>query len=221
MRNTQTPFDASFLTFPNPSHPTLVNHEAPKPLFMLHFEPSQALPTPLLGTMKHPNPFSCFILNFPKPFPLHSWEPRSTEFLFHASFLAFPNHSHPSLGNHEATKPFFMVRFSPSETLPTRFLGSMGSPNLFAPLQPLPTPLLRKIQSSIRPMNLQTHGKQQTTKNKFANPKVKKYQRVRSCPATVLVLLAQQASKLEPVFGLGSRGSGGHHFLPRIDSASV
>ena len=43
-------------------------------------------------------------------------------------------------------------------------------------------------------MNLQTHGKQQTTKNKFANPKVKKYQRVRSCPATVLVLLALQNS---------------------------
>ena len=87
-----------------------------------------------------------------------------------------------------------MVRFSPFETLPTRFLGSMGSPNPFSPSQPLPTPLLRKIQSSIRPMNLQTHGKQQTTKNKFANPKVKKYQQVRSCPATVLVLLALQNS---------------------------
>ena len=87
-----------------------------------------------------------------------------------------------------------MVRFSPSETLPTRFLGSMGSPNPFSPSQPLPTPLLRKIQSSILPMNLQTHGKEQTTKNKFANPKVKKYQRVRSCPATVLVLLALQNS---------------------------
>ena len=165
-----SPFHGSFLAFTDPSHPTLVSHE------------------------KHPNPFSCFILNLPKPFPLHSWEPRSTELFFHASFLVFPNHSHPTLGNHEAPKPFFMFRFSPSETLPTGFLGSMGSPNSSSPSQPLPTPLLRKIQSSIRPMNLQTHGKQQTTRNKFANPKVKKYQRVRSCPATVLVLLALQDS---------------------------
>ena len=31
MRNTQTSFHASFLAFPNPSHPTLGSHEAPKP----------------------------------------------------------------------------------------------------------------------------------------------------------------------------------------------
>ena len=120
--STQTLFHASFWAFPDPSHPTLENHE------------------------KHPTPFSRFILNLPKPFPPHSWEPRSTqllfplhswetrstELLFHASFLAFPNHSHPALGNHVAPKPFFMVRFNFSETLPTRFLRSIGSPNSFS-----------------------------------------------------------------------------------------
>ena len=70
-----------------PSHPTLRNHE------------------------KHPNHFSCFIFSLPKPFPPHSWEPWSTQTPFHASFLAFPNLSHPTLGNHEAPKPLFMLHF--------------------------------------------------------------------------------------------------------------
>ena len=89
MRNTQPPFHASFLAFPNPSHPTLGshekhpnpfscfifsvpkpfpptlgNHEARNPFFMRHFWPSQTIPTTLLGT----------ILNLPKPFPPHPWE---------------------------------------------------------------------------------------------------------------------------------------------------
>ena len=85
---------------------TVRNTQTP---FMLHFWPFQTLPTPLLGAMKHPNPFSCFIFSVSKPFPPHSWEPWSTQPLFHASFLAFPNHSHNTLGNH----------FEPSQALPT------------------------------------------------------------------------------------------------------
>ena len=125
-RNTQTHFHASFFAFPNPSNPILRNHEAPKPLFMLHFLPSQALPTlrlgtmkhalptPRLWTMKHPTPFSCFVFGVPRPFPPHSWEPWSTQTLFHASFWAFPNPSHPTLGNHEIPNSFFMLHFEPS-----------------------------------------------------------------------------------------------------------
>ena len=63
--------------WPDPSHPTLGNHEAPKPFFMLHFFPSQAFPTPLLGTM------------------------RNARTPFHVSLLAFPSPSHPTLGNHD------------------------------------------------------------------------------------------------------------------------
>ena len=81
--------------------------EHPTPLFMLHFEPSQALPTPLLGTM------------------------RNTQAPFHASFLAFPSPSHPTLGNHEAPKPFFMLHFELSQALPTLLLGTMKHPNPF------------------------------------------------------------------------------------------
>ena len=129
---------------------------------------------------------------YPKPFTPHSWEPWNTQTPFHTSFLAFPNHSHSIFGNHKAPKPFFMVRFSPSEIFPTRFLENINFPNSYSPFQPLSIPLLRKIQSNIRPMNLQTHGKQQTTKNKFTNPKIKKYQWNRSCPTTALIFLAFQ-----------------------------
>ena len=100
MRNTPTPFHASFFAFRNPSHPSLGSHKAPKPLFMLHFSVS-------------------------KPFPPHSWEPWSTQPCFHASFLAFPDPSHPTLGNHEAPKPFFMLHFLPSQAFPTPLLGTM------------------------------------------------------------------------------------------------
>ena len=75
IRNTRPRFHASFFAFPNRSHPTFVNHEAPKPIFMLHFEPSQTLPLPLLGTMKHATLFSCFSFGVPKPFPQHPSEP--------------------------------------------------------------------------------------------------------------------------------------------------
>ena len=123
MRNTQTPFHASFLAFSTPSHPTLRNHEAPKPI----------LPTPLLGTMSPPHssepfpphswepwstqiPFHASFLA--GPFPPHSWEPWRTQPLFHASFLAFSNHSHNILGNH----------CEPSQALPTPFLWAMKQP---------------------------------------------------------------------------------------------
>ena len=120
MRNTPTPFHASFFAFRNPSHPTLGSHKAPKPLFMLHFSVS-------------------------KPFPPHSWEPWSTQPCFHASFLAFPDPSHPTLGNHEAPKPFFMLHFAPSQALPTPLLGTV---NLFLMLQTLPTPLLGTMRNT-------------------------------------------------------------------------
>ena len=72
MRNTQPPFHASFLAFPNPSPPhSWEPWETPNPLFMLHFLPSQTLPT-LGNHEKHPPPFSCFI------FTHHSWEPWET-----------------------------------------------------------------------------------------------------------------------------------------------
>ena len=137
--------------FPDPSHPTLGNHEAPKPFFMLHFAPSQALPTPLLGTvnlflmlqtlptpllgtMRNTHPLFHVSLKgvgssaaaiafvdqrnlqpqkFPS-FPPHAWEPWSTQTLFHASFFSFPSFSHPTLGNHEKRQnPFscFIVSF--------------------------------------------------------------------------------------------------------------
>ena len=105
--------------------------ETPKFIFVLRFWPSQTLPTPLMGTMKHPNPLSCFILTLPKPFPPHSWEPRSTQLLFHASFWAFPGPSHP-LVNHEAPNPLFMLRFWPSQTLPTPLIGTMKHPTTFS-----------------------------------------------------------------------------------------
>ena len=120
MRNTPTPFHASFFAFRNPSHSTLGSHKAPKPLFMLHFSVS-------------------------KPFPPHSWEPWSTQPCFHASFLAFPDPSHPTLGNHEAPKPFFMLHFAPSQALPTPLLGTV---NLFLMLQTLPTPLLGTMRNT-------------------------------------------------------------------------
>ena len=111
--------------WPDPSHPTLGNHEAPKPFFMLHFFPSQAFPTPLLGAMKHPNPFSCFIfgrtlptprlgtMKHPNPFSCFIFFPsqafptpllgtmRNASTPFHVSLLAFPSPSHPTLGNHD------------------------------------------------------------------------------------------------------------------------
>ena len=80
---------------PFPPHSCEPNHEAPKPLFMLHFERSQALPTPLLGTMKH------FLMLQTEPFPPHSGEPWSTP------------------------KPLFMLHFKPAQTLPTPLLGLM------------------------------------------------------------------------------------------------
>ena len=89
--STQIPFHASFLAFPDPSHPTLGNHEAPKPFFMLHFLPSQAFPTPLLGTM------------------------RNARTPFHVSLLAFPSPSHPTLGNHDYMNSGFrspLLRFN-------------------------------------------------------------------------------------------------------------
>ena len=57
----------------------------------------QTLPTPLLGTLKNPNPFSCFVLTLPKPFSPLSWDawaaqtllhgqPRNTLTPFHGSF---------------------------------------------------------------------------------------------------------------------------------------
>ena len=36
--------------------------------FRNHFEPSQAFPTSLLWTIKHPTPLSCFIFCIPRPF---------------------------------------------------------------------------------------------------------------------------------------------------------
>ena len=117
--STQTLFHASFCTFPNPSHPTLGSHEAPKSLFMLHSWPSRTLPTPRLGTMKHPNPFSCFIFCLPKLFPPHSWDARTP---FHVSLLAFPSPSHPTLGNHEKHP----------NPLPIPLLGAMKHPNHFS-----------------------------------------------------------------------------------------
>ena len=127
------PFSCFILAFPSPSHPTLGNHEKhPNPL-----------PIPLLGAVKHPNHFSCFILAFPSP--SHSWEPWSTQPCFHASFLAFSDPSHPTLGNHEAPKPFFMLHFASSQALPTPLLGTV---NLFLMLQTLPTPLLGTMRNT-------------------------------------------------------------------------
>ena len=131
----------SFFAFPNHSHNTLANH----------FEPSQALPTPLLRTMEHPTPL--FMLHpspsadpskptlgnheAPKPFFMLHFQPsqalptpllgimRSTQTPFHVSFLAFPNPSHPTLGSHEAPKPLFMLHFEPSQAVPTLLLETM------------------------------------------------------------------------------------------------
>ena len=150
MRNTPTPFHASFFAFRNPSHPTLGSHKAPKPLFMLHFSVS-------------------------KPFPPHSWEPWSTQPCFHASFLAFPDPSHPTLGNHEAPKPFFMLHFAPSQALPTTLgnreplfeasasshptLGNHEAPKSlfmlhFLPSQAFPTPLLGTMRNARTPFHV-------------------------------------------------------------------
>ena len=132
MRNTQTPFHASFLAFPNSSHPTLGNHEKyPPPFSCFIFMDCSWEP------WETPKLFSCFMFGLSKPFPPHSWEPWSTQTLFHASFLAFPSPSHPTLGNHEARNPFFMLHFWPSQTISHNTLG-----NHFEPSQALPTPLL-------------------------------------------------------------------------------
>ena len=134
MRNTQTPFHASFWpsqTLPTPllgtmKHPTLFscfifglpqatlgNHEAPKPLFMLHFCAFPNLFPPTLVSHEAPTPpFHASFLAFPRPFPPHACEPWSTQTLFHASFWAFPSPSHPTLGNHEAPKPLLMLHAS-------------------------------------------------------------------------------------------------------------
>ena len=137
----QNPFSCFIVSFPKPfpphswepwetpkppSHPTLGSHEAPKPLFMLHFSVS-------------------------KPFPPHSWEPWSTQPCFHASFLAFSDPSHPTLGNHEAPKPFFMLHFAPSQALPTPLLGTV---NLCLMLQTLRTPLLGTMRNTHPPFHV-------------------------------------------------------------------
>ena len=103
VRNTQTPFHASFLAFPCPSHPTLGNHEARNPFFMLHFWPSQTIPTTLLGTMKHPN-FSFGLF-------LHMGTMRNTQNPSHASFLAFQTIPTTLLGTVRNTHPVFMLYF--------------------------------------------------------------------------------------------------------------
>ena len=148
------PFSCFIFGLPNHSHNTLGNHEkhpppfscsifnnyswepweTPQPLFMLHFLHSETLPTPLLGAIKHPNPFSCFILAFPSPshpllgtmkhatlfscfilgLPRPFPPPWSTQTLFHASFCAFPSPSHPTLGNRE---PLFDASDSSHPTL--------------------------------------------------------------------------------------------------------
>ena len=129
MRNTQTPFHASFLAFPNSSYPLLGNHEKYPPpfscfIFMDYsWEPWE--------TSKL---FLCFIFGLSKSFLPHFWEPWNTQTLFHASFLVFPSPSHPTLGNHEARNPFFMLHFWPSQTIPTTLLGTILSlPKPFPP----------------------------------------------------------------------------------------
>ena len=82
---TLTTLSGTILSLPKPFPPhSREPWGTPKPLFMFQFLPSQTLPNPRLGTMKHPNPFSCFI------------------------FRTFPSPSHPILGNHEAPKPLLM-----------------------------------------------------------------------------------------------------------------
>ena len=99
----------TILNLPKPFPPHyLWTMEHPTPLFMLHFWPSQTLPNPRLGTMKRPNPFSCFILSLPKPFPPHSWEPWETpKPLLMFDFWLSQDSSHPTLGNHEKHPPPF------------------------------------------------------------------------------------------------------------------
>ena len=71
--------------------------------FMLHFVPSQAFPTPLLGTMR----------NTRTPFDApHSWEPWETpKNPSHASFLAFQTIPTTLLGTMRNTHPRFHALF--------------------------------------------------------------------------------------------------------------
>ena len=105
--------------------------ETPKPLLMLHFLHSQTLPTPLLGTMKNPNPFSCFIFSLPKPFPPHSWEPWSTQPPFANPLLWTMKHPTPFscfiFGLPRLFPPHsweFMLHFEHSQALPAPLLGT-------------------------------------------------------------------------------------------------
>ena len=148
--STQTLFHASFWAFLSPSHPTLRNHEKhPNPFSCFIFD-SQALPTPLWGTMTHATPFSCFIFGLPKPFPQHSWEP----------FWIFPSPSHRTLVNHGAPNPPFHASFcafpDPSQTLPTPRLGTMKRPNPFSCFilsLALPTRLLGTMRNTQTPFH--------------------------------------------------------------------
>jgi hypothetical protein len=69
---------------PNLSHPSLGNHETPKPVFMVR-----------LPFLNHPKPFpplawkawaaqaspSAAFWAFPNPFPPHSWEPCNIQYV--------------------------------------------------------------------------------------------------------------------------------------------
>ena len=100
-------------------------------------------PTKLLGTLKNPNPFSCFVLTFlnhPTPFPPFLERTWAAQTPPDAYFLSLP-------------KPFSSHSCEQWNSQPPFHGSFMGSPNpspCFILNLPKPSPPWRTIESSVR-----------------------------------------------------------------------
>ena len=105
----------------------------------------EARPTTLLGTLKNPNPFSCFVLTLPKP--------SYTLSAILGTHMGSPNPSRCLIFEPSQTLFISLLRTMKQPTPFSWFVHGQPKPLLmlyFEPSQTLPTPPWRTIESSVR-----------------------------------------------------------------------